>query len=106
MSFRHLCAFHCHYTIPGTRRIFMGKALRTALSLVVSLVLLSTLTMAQPAGKKANKDQKEHHSRFAKMAVWPHHKDADKKAKSHASHKHDHATSAQTKSATANHVAK
>ncbi|PYX80855.1 MAG: hypothetical protein DMG70_21920 [Acidobacteria bacterium] len=84
----------------------MGKALRTALSLVVSLVLLSTLTMAQPAGKKANKDQKEHHSRFAKMAFWRHHKDADKKSKSHSSNKHAHAKSAQTKPASAKQVVK
>src|SRR5437879_13568908 len=99
MSFRHLCALGCHYTIPGTRRIFMSKALRTALSLVVSLVLLSTLTIAQTAGKKANQNRKEHHSVFAKMAFWRHRKDADKKAKSHSSSKHAHPKSAQVKPA-------
>ena len=84
----------------------MSKAWRTALSLVVSLVLLSTLAMAQPAGKKANKDKKEHHSRFAKMAFWRHHKDADKKSKSHSSDKHAHAKNAQMKPASAKQVVK
>ena len=60
----------------------MSKAIRTALSLVVSLVLFSALTMAQAGGNNANKDKnKEHHSRLAKVAFWRHHKDADKKAK-------------------------
>jgi len=60
----------------------MSKAIRTTLSLVVSLVLFSALTMAQPGGNNANKDKnKEHHSRFAKVAFWRHHKDADKNAK-------------------------
>ncbi len=69
----------------------MNRAIRTALSLVVSLVLFSTLTMAQPSGNKADKDQnKEHHSRLAKVAFWRHHKDADhKKAKAHAAGKTD-----------------
>ena len=61
----------------------MSKAIRTTLSLVVSLVLFSALTMAQPGGNNANKDKnKEHHSRLAKVAFWRrHHKDADKNAK-------------------------
>ena len=60
----------------------MSKAIRTTLGLVVSLVLFSALTMAQPGGNNANKDKnKEHHSRFAKVAFWRHHKDADKNAK-------------------------
>jgi hypothetical protein len=60
----------------------MSKAIRTALSLVVSLVLFSALTMAQAGGDKAEKGKnKEHHSRLAKVAFWRHHKDADKKAK-------------------------
>src|SRR5437870_12616502 len=62
---------------------FMSKAIRTTLSLVVSLVLFSALTMAQPGGNNANKDKnKEHHSRFAKVEFWRHHRrhhqDADK----------------------------
>src|SRR5439155_9805353 len=66
---------------------FMSKAIRTILSLVVSLVLFSALTMAQTGGNNANKDKnKEHHSRLAKIAFWRrhhwrHHKDADKNAK-------------------------
>jgi hypothetical protein len=60
----------------------MSKAIRTTLSLVVSLVLFSTLTMAQAGGNNADKDKnKEHHSRLAKVAFWRHHKDADKSAK-------------------------
>jgi len=60
----------------------MSKAIRTALSLVVSLVLFSALTMAQAGGNNADKGKnKEHHSSFAKVAFWRHHKDADKKAK-------------------------
>ena len=61
----------------------MSKAIRTILSLVVSLVLLSALTMAQAGGNNADKDKnnKEHHSRLAKVAFWRHHKDADKNAK-------------------------
>jgi len=60
----------------------MSKAIRTALSLVVSLVLFSALTTAQTGGNNANKDKnKEHHSRLAKVAFWRHHKDADKNAK-------------------------
>ena len=60
----------------------MSKAIRTALSLVVSLVLFSALTMAQAGGDKAEKGKnKEHPSRLAKVAFWRHHKDADKKAK-------------------------
>jgi hypothetical protein len=60
----------------------MSKAIRTILSLVVSLMLLSALTMAQAGGNNATKDQnKEHHSRLAKVAFWHHHKDADKNAK-------------------------
>jgi hypothetical protein len=61
---------------------FMSKAIRTALSLVVSLVLFSALATAQTGGNNANKDKnKEHHSRLAKVAFWRHHKDADKNAK-------------------------
>jgi len=60
----------------------MSKAIRTILSLVVSLMLLSALTMAQTGGNNADKSKdKEHHSRFAKVAFWRHNKDADKNAK-------------------------
>ena len=60
----------------------MSKAIRTALSLVVSLVLFSALTMAQ-AGANADKDknEKEHHSRLAKAAFWRHHKESVKNTK-------------------------
>ncbi len=60
----------------------MSKAIRTTLSLVVSLVLFSVLTPAQTVGNNADKDKnKEHHSGLAKVAFWRHHKDADKNAK-------------------------
>ena len=60
----------------------MSKAIRTTLSLVVGLVLLSALTMAQPGGSIADKDKnKEHHSRLTKFAFWRHHKGVDKNAK-------------------------
>jgi hypothetical protein len=59
----------------------MSKAVRTALSLGLSLVLLSALTMAQAGGNNAGKDKsKQHHSRLAKVAFWHHHKDADQNA--------------------------
>ena len=61
----------------------MRKAIRTILSLVVSLVLFSALTMAQAGGNNAdkNKNNKEHHSRISKLAFWRHHRDSDKSAK-------------------------
>ena len=60
----------------------MSKAIRMILSLVVSLMLFSTMTMAGVSGNNAEKDtNKEQHSRLAKVAFWRHHKDADKKAK-------------------------
>jgi hypothetical protein len=60
----------------------MNKAIRTTLSLVLSLVLFSALAMAQ-AGAKADKNEsdKEHHSRLAKAAFWRHHKNGDKNVK-------------------------
>ena len=59
----------------------MSKAVRTALSLGLSLVLLSALTMAQAGRNHAGKDKsKQHHSRLAKVAFWHHHKDADQNA--------------------------
>jgi hypothetical protein len=83
----------------------MSKAIRTTLSLVVSLVLFSALTMAQPGGNNADKDKnKDHHSRFAKVAFWRHHKGADKNAKqaqaTQAPSKPAQAKAAQTKPAT------
>jgi hypothetical protein len=61
---------------------FMSKAIRTTLSLMVSLVMFSALTMAQAGGNNADKDKnKEHHSRLAKVAFWRHHSDANKNAK-------------------------
>ena len=60
----------------------MSKATRTILNLVLSLGLFSAMTMAQAGGNKAEKDKNhEHHSSFAKVAFWRHHKEADKNAK-------------------------
>jgi hypothetical protein len=60
----------------------MCKAIKTTLSVVVSLVLFSALTMAHAGGNNADKDKRtKHHSRLAKLAFWRHHKHADKNAK-------------------------
>ena len=88
----------------------MSKAIRTILSLVVSLVLFSVLTMAQTGGNNANQDKnKEHHSRLAKVAFWRHHKDADKNAKpaqgTPAPSKQAQAKTAQVKPVSAKQVA-
>ena len=58
----------------------MSKATRSILSVVAGVMLFSALTMAQTAKNSTDKD-KEHHRRFAKVAFWRHHKDADKQAK-------------------------
>jgi len=90
----------------------MSKAVRTILSLVVSLMLFSALTMAQAGGNNADKGKdknKEHHSRFAKVAFWRHHKDADKNAKqaqaAQAPSTQPQAKTAQVKPASAKQVA-
>lgn len=60
----------------------MSKAVRTILSLAVSVILISTLALAQAAEKTdKNKSDKEHHSRLSKAAFWRHHKTSDKNAK-------------------------
>jgi hypothetical protein len=60
----------------------MSKAMRTTVCVAVSLVLSGVLAMAQTSGNNVDKDQnKEHHSRFSKVAFWHRHKDADKNAK-------------------------
>jgi hypothetical protein len=89
---------------------FMNKAIRTALSLVVSLALLSALTMAQPRGSNTNKGKnKEHHSRFGKLAFWRHHKSAAKNTKqahaTQATSQHAQANTAQMKPALTKQVA-
>ena len=73
----------------------MSKAIRTILTLVVSLGLFSAMTMAQAGGNNAEDKNNEHHSRLAKAAFWRHHKDADKNAKP------AHATQAPSKQAQA-----
>jgi len=60
----------------------MSRTIRTIVSLVVSLVLFSAMTMAQAGVNNTEKDNnKEHHSRLAKVAFWRNHKNADKNAK-------------------------
>jgi hypothetical protein len=69
----------------------MSKSIRSILSLVVSLVLFSTLTMAQTGGNANNnkdknsnskdKNSQAQHSRLAKAAFWRHHKDSGKNEK-------------------------
>jgi len=82
------------------------------LSVMVSLLLFSALTMAQAGGNNAVKDKdknREHHSRFAKVAFWRHHKDADKNAKpaqaTQAPSKQAQAKPAQVKPVSAKQVA-
>ena len=88
----------------------MTKTIKTTVSLVLSLLLLSALTMAQASGSNANKDEgKEHHSRLSKAAFWRHHKDADKNKKQaqaqQASSKPAQAKTAQVKPASTKQVA-
>jgi hypothetical protein len=87
----------------------MNKAIRTIVSLVVSLLLFSAMTMAQAGGNNAEKDKntnKEQHSRLAKVAFWRHHPDADKNAKAtQAPSKQTQAKTAQVKPASAKQVA-
>jgi hypothetical protein len=60
----------------------MSKAIRTTVSLGVSLVLFGALAMAQASGNNGDQNKnKEHHSRLAKAAFWRHHKNADTKPK-------------------------
>jgi hypothetical protein len=70
----------------------MSKAIRTALGLVISLVLFSAIMITHASGQNADTDKKrEHHSHLAKLAFWRHHKAADKRAK------HGHVTQAPSK---------
>jgi hypothetical protein len=62
----------------------MSKAVRTILSLVVSMVLFNAVAMAHAGGDhidKHKKENKEHHSRISKLAFWHHHKNNDKSVK-------------------------
>jgi hypothetical protein len=83
----------------------MNKITRTTLTLAASAVLLSAVSMAQ-AGGNANKDKakdnKEHHSRLAKVAFWRH-KDPNKNVKPAETQtsKPAHAKTAQLKPASA-----
>jgi hypothetical protein len=88
----------------------MSKAIRTNLSLVVSLVLFSAMTMAQASGNNAEKDKNQrHHSKLAKAAFWHHHNDAEKNAKraqaTQAPSKQAQAKTAQLKPASAKQTA-
>ena len=58
----------------------MSKAVRTILSLVVSMVLFNAVAMAHAGGEhidKHKKENKEHHSRLSKLAFWRHPKHTD-----------------------------
>jgi|ERR1700722_6906151 len=88
----------------------MSKAIRTIVTLVVSVVLFSAMTMAQAGVNNTEKDNnKEHHSRLAKVAFWRNHKDADKNAKqapaTQEPSKQAQAKTAQVKPASAKQVA-
>src|SRR5437764_3803533 len=58
----------------------MSKTVRSILSLLFSLALLSALTMAQANGNTGKTNQ-EHHSRMSKAAFWRHHNKTEKNAK-------------------------
>ena len=88
----------------------MSKGMRSVLTLVVSLLLFSTLTLAAAGGNNANRDKnKKHHSAFAKLAFWRHHKGTSKNTKTaHAAHtpsKQAQAKTAQVKPALAKQAA-
>ena len=68
----------------------MIKAIRTALALVVAVMLLAAMTMAQAtektntaaAGKTSTKTaDQQHHSKLSKAAFWHHDKATAKSAK-------------------------
>lgn len=57
----------------------MSKPIRTALGVVVGLMLFSSLAIAQAGSNNVdNNKSPEHHSRLAKAAFWRHHRDSDK----------------------------
>ena len=61
----------------------MSKKVRNTLSAVISLVLFSVVALAQGGGRTSGKDKdnnKEHHSRLAKVEFWHHHKGSHKNA--------------------------
>ena len=60
----------------------MSRTIGIMVSVVVSLLLLSTMTIAQAAAKNSENDKsKQQHSRLSKVAFWRHHQDADKNSK-------------------------
>jgi hypothetical protein len=60
----------------------MSKAIRNMLSLLVSLALFSTLTVAQTgANGDKNQNDKEHQGRLAKAEFWRHHKQSSHSSK-------------------------
>jgi hypothetical protein len=57
----------------------MDRAVRTSLRLVVSIMLLSAVALAHSSGNKVDKNtNREHPSRFSKIAFWHRHKGHDK----------------------------
>jgi hypothetical protein len=57
----------------------MNRAVRTRLRLVVSIMLLTAAALAHASGTNVDKNtNREHHSRFSKLAFWRGHKDRNK----------------------------
>jgi hypothetical protein len=56
----------------------MSKAIRTILSVAVSVVLFGALTMAQSSGNTDQNKDPQHHRKISKAALWRHHKNSDK----------------------------
>jgi D-alanyl-D-alanine carboxypeptidase len=59
----------------------MSKAIRTTVTLAVSLLVFSAMMMARASADNSAKDKNQQHSRLSKVAFWRHHSDADKNAK-------------------------
>jgi hypothetical protein len=62
----------------------MSRAVKCALSLAISLMLFSAVALAQAGGNNGAKEKgnnKEHHSRLAKIAFWRHHNHGNKNTK-------------------------
>lgn len=57
----------------------MNRPLKATLSLLGGMAMFGAVALAQASGNNAGKE--EHHSRFAKVAFWHHHKDSAKNPK-------------------------
>ena len=56
----------------------MHKAVRSGLRVVVSIMLLGAVALANASGNNVKNTNREHHSRFSKLAFWRGHRDHNK----------------------------